>query len=385
MNMNDQIARWNEEAADCTCGNPHRTVKMHICLEEGALSQIAPYVSSQNYNQVTIVFDEYTKQAAGDQVIAHLGAAGITAHELFLPRNAGGEVVADEAFIVKVLLGVSRDCDAVIAVGSGTIHDLVRFVCFKMGKPFISVPTAASVDGFTSAGAPLIVDGTKQTFQAIPPEAIFADLSVLEKSPQVMTAAGFGDMLGKFTSLADWKISRDLGGEPYCPLAYRMTEEALMDCVHHVDEISEGSKAGVKILLEALIASGISMLIIDHSRPASGGEHHISHRLEMEFLEQGKPAILHGAKVGVASALLTNIYRDLYKSGQEAAFEAYKDLPEQKQMQDWLSRTGGAATIQELGVTDTQLEKAIKTAHTLRARYTGLKYLNEKETGIKLG
>lgn len=381
ISLNDRIAEWNMEASQCTCGNPHRTVEMHICLEDGALAQLPPYLSKQNYKKVTVVFDEHTKQAAGDEIITYLKSAGVITEELFLPGNTGGEVVADEAFIVKVLLGVSKDTDAVIAVGSGTIHDLVRFVCFKMNKPFVSVPTAASVDGFTSAGAPLIVDGTKQTFQAIPPEAIFADLSVLAKAPQVMTAAGFGDMLGKFTSLADWKISRDLGEEPYCPLAYQMTEEALMDCVHHVNEIAEGSKQGVRILMEALIASGISMLIIDHSRPASGGEHHISHRLEMEFLQQGKKAILHGAKVGVASALLSDVYRSLYESGQEEAFDAYKDLPAREQMQQWLSSTGGPSTIQELGVTDEQLERAMRTAHTLRARYTGLKYLNEIKTG----
>ncbi|WP_211749393.1 sn-glycerol-1-phosphate dehydrogenase [Paenibacillus sp. Marseille-Q4541] len=378
MDMNKRIARWNEEAAGCTCGSRHHEVRMQICMESGALHKIAPYVVSQGYKQASVVYDDNTGNAAGRKVAGLLLNAGVTVNEVLLEANKAGDVIADEAFIVKLLLGVSNNSEAVLAVGSGTVHDLVRFVCFKMNIPFLSVPTAASVDGFTSAGAPLIIGGVKQTFQATAPDAIFADLEVLSRAPQVLTAAGFGDMLGKFTSLADWKVSRDLGQEPFCPLAYLMTEEALESCITHISDIAEGSETGVSILMEALIVSGISMLMIDHSRPASGGEHHISHRLEMDFIEQGRPAILHGAKVGVASALLTDIYRGLYEKETEPAFEAYKQLPQREQMQDWLRVTGGPATLADLDVTESAFQIALATAHTLRPRYTGLTYRNER-------
>ncbi|MBU9708210.1 sn-glycerol-1-phosphate dehydrogenase [Paenibacillus sp. AK121] len=377
MNMNEQIKLWNEEAQASNADHPHRKVELFIEVRDGALESIASYLIQQNYRHVTMVEDEHTSAAAGKKVAEFIREAGLTVDVVRLPPNAVGDVIADETYIMKVLLGVADQSQAVLAVGSGTIHDLVRFVCYKMNRPFLSVPTAASVDGFTSAGAPLIVDGSKQTFQAVPPEAIFADLSVLESAPQTMTAAGFGDMLGKFTSLADWHVSRDLGNEPYSPVANRITEEALRACVEHVDEIAAGSKTGVEVLMNALIASGISMLMIDHSRPASGGEHHISHRIEMDFIAEGRKQVLHGAKVGVASALLSDMYRELAANQDVEAFKVYRTLPTSEQMRAWLAQVGGPSTIADLGVTQEQLDRALRTAHTLRDRYTGLKYMNE--------
>ncbi|WP_440118600.1 sn-glycerol-1-phosphate dehydrogenase [Paenibacillus sp. QZ-Y1] len=377
MNMNERIAAWNEEAQRCTCGHEHRLVHMLIHLEHGAIQRLPGYLSEQGYNRVTVVHDRHTAQVAGYDVLSNIREAGCSVDEICMPENQTGDVVADEAAIVQVLLGVKLESQAIIAVGSGTIHDLVRFVCSKMNKPFLSVPTAASVDGFTSAGAPLIVSGIKQTFQAVAPDAIFADIDILEQAPQEMNAAGFGDMLGKYTSLADWIVSRDMGGEPFCPVAYRMTEEALITCVDHVRDIAEGRAEGVTVLMDALIASGISMLIIDHSRPASGGEHHLSHRWEMALMEAGHRPVLHGAKVGVACALLTAKYKELAQTSVESVFDIYHHLPEVSQLTTWLEEVGGPTTTEQLGVTPEMVEHALTTAHTLRDRYTGLRYINE--------
>ncbi|NUU80186.1 sn-glycerol-1-phosphate dehydrogenase [Paenibacillus xylanilyticus] len=377
MNMNERIAAWNLEAQQCTCGHDHRLVQMQVFLEQGAIRRLPEYLSDQGYHEVTVVYDDQTGPAAGYEVVKRLRDAGLAADEFRMPENSAGDIIADEAGIVQVLLGVKQMSQAIIAVGSGTIHDLVRFVCAKMNKPFLSVPTAASVDGFTSAGAPLIVSGIKQTFQAVPPEAIFADISVIEQAPQAMTAAGFGDMLGKYTSLADWIVSRELGGEPFCPVAYRMTEEALTACIDNVHAIAEGRSDGVTALMDALIISGASMLIIDHSRPASGGEHHISHRWEMDLMVAGRKPVLHGAKVGVACALLVERYKELAHLSKEPVFEVYSTLPDASQLVAWLEQVGGPTTTEQLGVTPEMVEHAFATAHTLRERYTGLKYINE--------
>ncbi|QOS78089.1 sn-glycerol-1-phosphate dehydrogenase [Paenibacillus sp. JNUCC31] len=377
MNMNERIATWNEEAQKCTCGHKHRLVQMRVYLEHGAIQRLSGYLSEQGYRHVTVVYDRNTGPAAGYEVVKNIREAGVHVDEICMPGNKAGDVIADEAAIVQVLLGVKQESQAIIAAGSGTIHDLVRFVCSKMNKPFLSVPTAASVDGFTSAGAPLIVSSVKQTIQAVPPEVIFADINILEQAPQEMNAAGFGDMLGKYTSLADWMVSRDLGGEPFCPVAYRMTEEALRNCVDHVQEIAEGRADGVTELMDALIVSGISMLIIDHSRPASGGEHHLSHRWEMDLMEAGHRPVLHGAKVGVASSLLTVKYKDLAQKSDEPAFRIYNYLPDASQLTAWLGHVGGPTTTEQLGVTAEMVEHAWTTAHLLRDRYTGLKYINE--------
>ncbi|CAH1215329.1 sn-glycerol-1-phosphate dehydrogenase [Paenibacillus sp. JJ-223] len=377
MNMNERIADWNRRAQECDCGHEHRAVEIQVVMEHGAIRKVPDYLSRKSYHHVTVVYDANTGPIAAFGVVRSLRAAGNRVDEICLRPAAAGDVIADEAAIVQLLLGVQQGSQAIIAIGSGTIHDVVRIVCAKMNKSFLSIPTAASVDGFTSAGAPLIVNGVKQTFQAVPPEIIFADIDVFASAPQEMTAAGFGDMLGKFTSLADWEVSRDLGGEPFCPVAYRMTKEALDACIDQVDAIAEGSQEGVTALMDALIMSGISMLIIDHSRPASGGEHHVSHRWEMELMELGRKPILHGAKVGVACALLTGKYKELVRTTNERAFQVYHSLPEQEQLSAWLGQVGGPTTTEELGISPEMVERAFATAHTLRDRYTGLKYMNE--------
>lgn len=380
LSINDQIAIWNKQAQDNAGDQPFEPIHIHIELEAGAIHKLPAYIQAKGYKELMIVYDTHTYQAAGQQAISLLQTTDAQITELNLRENNVGDVIADEALIVQLLLAVTSKTDAVIAVGSGTVHDIVRIVCSKMNKPFLSIPTAASVDGFTSAGAPLIVNGTKETFQAKAPEAIFADIDILVKAPQAMTAAGFGDMLGKCTSLADWQISRDLGHEPYDQLVYDITEQALQQCIDKVDLIASGSPEGIYTVMYSLIASGIAMLIADHSRPASGGEHHLSHRWEMELIKGGHKQILHGAKVGVASALLADKYRQLAIDYPEVeAFAAYKDIPTSAQMKAWLSAVGGPSEYTQLGMPAEWLDLALHSAHTLRNRYTGLKYMNEHQ------
>jgi glycerol-1-phosphate dehydrogenase [NAD(P)+] len=221
-----------------------------------------------------------------------------------LTEDEHGELAADERVLVQLMLHVTPSAQAIVAVGSGTIHDAVRFVAHKMNRVFLSVPTAPSVDGFSSVGAPLIIGGFKQTIPACAPEAIFADLTLLSKSPRAMIAAGFGDMLGKYTSLADWQLGQVLFSESYCELAAEMTRRGLALCIDHVDDIAAGTELGMRKLMEGLTLSGISMLLVGNSRPASGAEHHLSHYWEMRFLQQKRKALLHGAKVGVAAVLM---------------------------------------------------------------------------------
>jgi glycerol-1-phosphate dehydrogenase [NAD(P)+] len=270
-----------------------------------------------------------------------------------------------------------------------------------MGKPFISVPTAPSVDGFNSMGAPVVIKGFKTTYQMQSPIAIFADLTILQEAPKELIAAGFGDMIGKFTSLADWKFSHLIAGESYCPLSAKLTEEALEDCVTSVDLISEADEEGIKILIQALIQSGLAMLLVGHSSPASGGEHHLSHYWEMEFLKQSREQVLHGAKVAVSTQLILDVYKsDVLKlvSSKERLEEldaANKDkinkvieklhevetmihsLPDPALLSTLLQKVKGPIKPVELGISAELVQNSLNEAHLLRNRYTMLKFWNE--------
>jgi len=362
-----------------------------MVLEKGAMKQAAIYLKDKGCRNVILAADENTYEAAGKQLERELKSAGVAACLCLIEPGPTGDVVADETSLLQLLLEVDPETtDAVIAAGSGTIHDIVRFVCYKTGKPFVSVPTAPSVDGFTSKGAPLIVRGVKKTFPAIGPVAIFADLDVLTKAPQELVAAGFGDMLGKYTSLFDWKFSHLSAAEPYDEEVAIMTEKALLACVEHVDEIGRRTEEGIRILMTSLIESGIAMLKFGQSHPASGAEHHLSHFWEMEYLRRRSRALLHGAKVGVACAEISRLYRDaafhgvypgkepaMLKEHGEQVREWLNDVPSDGEIRSLLQRAGGPSSLQELGIDDGLFAESLREAHRLRDRHTLLRALNE--------
>lgn len=363
-----------------------------IVLEAGALRQVAPYLQEYGARRLVLVVDANTYGAAGQELEQLLQEAGLEPSLCLLKPDEKGDVIADEAAIVQLLLAIETGVtDALVAVGSGTIHDIVRFAGYKSGIPFISVPTAPSVDGFTSAGAPLIIRGVKKTMPAAAPTAIFADLNILMQAPQQLVSAGFGDMLGKYTSLFDWKFSHLTAGEPYDEQTALITERALISCVQHARDIGERTEAGITVLMSALIESGIAMLLFGQSHPASGAEHHLSHYWEMDYLRTGRRALLHGAKVGVACVEITRLYKDAVEQGvfpgsELDAQQQYNgqvrawldDVPSPAELTDLLRQAGGPASLTELGIDDELFVRSLCEAHEVRMnRHTLLRALNE--------
>lgn len=422
-------------AAACGCGARHETPIRRIVIEREALSRLAEYVREEQIARLALVCDSRTWEAAGSALQERLLHSGVTGVDTIkLQDHANGEIVADEAAIVETLLGLKPDVEAVAAVGSGTIHDIVRFVCHRSGRRFLSVPTAPSVDGFSSVGAPLILRGFKQTVAACAPEAIFADLNVLSRAPQAMIAAGFGDMLGKYTSLADWQLGAILTGEPYCEECAGLTREALELCVRSAAAIGAREERGLQTLTDGLIASGISILLFGNSRPASGAEHHLSHFWEMRFLTEGRRALLHGAKVGAASVIAAGLYAKLARiletatdeelaaavqldaaadrkriagafgaiageveaesfPGGRAPFDTellrerlvaqrgrllavVRTVPGPQRMAELLAAVGGATQPDELGIEPALVHESLASAHYVRNRLTVLKLLH---------
>ncbi|OYD07307.1 hypothetical protein CHM34_12330 [Paludifilum halophilum] len=367
-------------------------------MERGALENVAPFLVSRQWYRTAVVADPNTYEAAGRKLCEYFKQMGIQYQLCLLEGNEQGDVVADESTLVRAFVEIPRETDVLLAVGAGTVHDVVRFVGDKLNKRFISIPTAASVDGFTSAGAPLILRGVKKTIQACSPVAVFADLDVLSKAPAALTAAGFGDMLAKYTSLVDWQVSRWIADEPYCTEAAAVTRKALDECIIHIDRIGEGTVRGMEILMRSLIQSGLAMLWVGHSRPASGAEHHLSHFWEMELLRNHQPQVLHGSKVGVATILISRLYhrladldfqQHLGNLGDSSAIgnrlrdhgseiqQLFKEIPGPDRLSHWLKKVGGSATAEELGIDSDLVQQSMKKAYHLRDRYTGLKLAND--------
>ncbi len=301
-----------------------------IYIGQDALPNLVRYCDDQHLGRFTLVADENTYPVLGKAVEAAFKAHRFDVNTVVL---RGREIIADEHFLMQVLVRASNDARVYLAVGSGTITDITRFVSHRTRTSFISVPTAPSVDGFTSPGAPLVVARLKQTFPAQPPTAVFADLATLKASPRRLIAAGFGDMLGKFTALADWRLGRLLWDEPYSEPVAQRTRQALQVCVDHAEGIGAASEEGIRGLMNGLLESGLCMLEFGNSRPAAGAEHHLSHYLEMKLLRERRPAILHGAKVGVACIRIAGYYERLRQLTQQQAAEQLQaaTLPDRAQ------------------------------------------------------
>jgi len=366
-----------------------------VVIEKGALQQITSYVKKRNFSKLVLVVDENTKSVAGHALESLLENEENLVTIVELKPNQHGQVIANEETLVQLLVEMPNDTHAILAIGSGTIHDVVRFVSYKMNIPFISVPTAASVDGFTSKGAPLIFRGFKETIQTASPLAVFVDIDVLKTAPQKMTAAGFGDMIGKYTSLLDWKISHLIAHEPYNKLAATITKKSLEACVKYVQQIAANEDDGLKILMQSLIESGLVMLVLDFSRPASGSEHHLSHYWEMELLKNDEKQLLHGAKVGVALAIIIDLYKQFVANFEIDHMssnymyiehvrehwpnikEMINELPNGNEVRSLLQEVGGPATSKELNIPDQLVRDSLNEAYHLRDRCTGLLLINQ--------
>lgn len=357
-----------------------------IMIAAGALAHVAPYVRERGWRRVLLVADANTMRAAGERVRDDLAAAGIAVATALIRPNALGDVVADEASVADARQRIRlAAAEAVVVTGAGTLHDIARYAAFCEGVPFVSVPTAPSVDGFTSKGAPLIIRGEKITVQVVGPDAMFADLDVLRQAPQALVAAGFGDMIGKTTSLFDWNFGRRFAGEPYDAEVAAITRRALGECVAHAEAIGRRTEEGLRILTGALVESGLAMLIFGQSHPASGAEHHLSHYWETAFIRAGRRQLLHGAKVGVACAEVLALYRRLAGRMRERPEPLWREtaaeleqLPTADDIRCLLKTAGGPADIGELGIEPELLERGLRDAHRIRPnRHTLLRAWNE--------
>ena len=342
----------------CDCGREHYVPIQQVVIGDDAIARMGEFVAQCESLargpalKALLVADRNTYAVAGEAARKALERAGCDVDVLILGKTdgnvgsdqsagcnddagddqntAGGHDVldADEGAIRKVLARLSdmpalaydsraeidfNDAAKVgsfrarygfaVAVGSGTINDIVKYASFKAGVPYISVPTAPSMDGYTSSVAALLLGGFKKTLPAAPPLAVFADLSVLARAPSDMIAAGYGDLLGKLTAGSDWVLSRLVNGEYYCEFAANIARSIALECLEKSAEIKARTKAAIKSLTEGLVWSGIAMSMVGNSRPASGADHHILHYWEMKPLREGRPQPFHGVKVGVATVL----------------------------------------------------------------------------------
>jgi glycerol-1-phosphate dehydrogenase [NAD(P)+] len=245
-------------------------------------------------------------------VLSELRASGADARSLVFERRSGLEASPEAVDRVRESLGEDR---LPIAVGAGVITDVARYAAHQLDRDFISVPTAASMDGYASSVAPLMLDGVKVTFSARAPRAIFADPRVVAAAPAELTRSGVGDLLGKATARVDWLAAHLLYGEPLSLDASARMLAALAFATANVESVMEGEPSAVVGLLDGLIESGIAMALVGSSRPASGCEHHASHFWDLLASRGLREHAPHGLQVGYATRFAMRLQRFAFDGG----------------------------------------------------------------------
>jgi glycerol-1-phosphate dehydrogenase [NAD(P)+] len=265
-------------------------------------------------------------------------AAGRTVHDAFLRQNQSIEpfiytdpnLYAEYKFVEELQESLKNHDAIPVAVGSGTINDLTKLAAHDVGRPYMCVATAASMDGYTAFGASITQSGSKQTFFCPAPRAVVADLGIISAAPGDMNSWGYADLVAKVTAGADWMLSDAMGAEPVHAEAWKIIQPGLRELISDPSGVPARQPESISRLVEGLMLAGFAMQAATNSRAASGAEHQFSHLWDMQHhVHEGK-APSHGFKVGIGTLAIAALYdfileQPLEKLDLEACCAAWPD------------------------------------------------------------
>ena len=316
----------------------------------GVLEQIPAIIAELDIpERGLIVCDTNTLEIAGNQVIEYLEAGGHPMQKIEITGANVEELERVESF--------SDNIDFLVGLGGGRPIDLAKQAGFNKDIPFISIPTAASHDGFGSARASIRRDGRKTSMQAIPPIAVVADTEIISKAPRRLLGAGVGDIISNQTAVLDWKLAGQKAD--YSEYAAALSEMAAELVENDIAKVASGKEEGVRLVVKALISSGVAMSIAGTSRPASGGEHKFSHWLDSNC----ETPALHGEQCGLGSIVTMYLHGGNWEK-----------------IRDTLKAVNAPITSSELGIDDGIVLNAFLNSKEIRPqRVTILDNTNQKE------
>lgn len=317
-----------------------------VVVGGGIIDEIPSYLNELGLKKknIAVITGPHVFDLVSRRIIELLKDNGYEVH-YWLVESASRDIA--ESMLIEVSeIGPK----AVIGIGGGKSIDIAKYISSKLKKHFISIPTAASHDGITSPFVSLKGFEKPTSVKAVTPTMIIADVSIIAKAPRRLNIAGVGDLVGKLVATKDWLLAHRLKGEYYGEYAAQLALLSAKHVLKYHEAIASGNTEGVRVLVEALISSGVAMCIAGSTRPASGSEHLFSHALDVVA---SKPA-LHGEQVGVGTIMMLYLYGD----------------PKWKLVKRVLRKLGAPTNAKELGVPSEAIVKALTIAHTIRPRYT---------------
>jgi glycerol-1-phosphate dehydrogenase [NAD(P)+] len=284
------------------------TRALHVA--RGARHRVAEQFERQfGSTPAVVVTDSRTFAVAGRDVVDALRKTG---HDCGEPMVlADPALYAEYRFLEEVQTALAGRRGIPVAVGSGTINDLTKLAAHRLGRPYMAVATAASMDGYTAFGASITHLGRKQTFACPAPAVVVADLDVIAAAPRELNAAGYADLLAKVPAGADWLLADAAGVEPVDAHAWQTVQGQLRNAVADPAGVRRGDMGAIRRLTVGLMMGGFAMQATQSSRPASGAEHQFSHLWDMQHHTHDGAAPAHGFKVGIGTLASVALYEQL--------------------------------------------------------------------------
>ena len=269
--------------ADCPCGRLHETQLPRVEIGPDITQKTAQILLAERFGQHLHLVGDRNTLAAAPALREALLSVGFILSETVFDDMYSADMPAAEQIISE-----AAGAEGILAIGCGSVNDLCKLAASRIGLPYAIFASAPSMDGFVSKDAAIIQDSFKGSYEACAPRLVLGDTRVLAAAPARLKASGFGDLIGKYTALADWEISHLVTGEYFCPRLAQLTRDGADRAVALADQIAGSDEQAAGALMEALVLSGIAMLYSGNSRPASGAEHHLSHFWEMLALRKGQ-------------------------------------------------------------------------------------------------
>ena len=330
-------------------GDNHIAIPALLKIGPGALGELGTYLKDLRLEKVVILFGNGLIEMFGMDVMKSLAEMGIDVLEYQELDTVRLEDLTSLAF------SMPAKTQAVIGIGGGKVIDAAKYCGFLRNLAFISIPTSASSDGFSSASASLLVEGRRKSVPARLAYGIVVDTQIIKSAPKKFIYSGIGDMVSKITALYDWKFEEEHGYGKVNDFATMIAKKAVNSFVRTPFESIE-EDLFIKELLDSLAMSGIANEIAGSSAPTSGSEHLISHALD-KMLEQPQ---LHGVQVGIATYLMSVVQDHRYK-----------------RVNTIFTQTGFWDFVKTLGMRRVDFEQAIDLAPSIKPfRHT---YLHEQE------
>ncbi len=301
--MFDILKNFNRES--CACGKPH-VFSSRVIIGSGVISRLPEILNEFGAKKVFVLADKNTYAAAGTEVCKAISNFSLT--KFIFDKD---QLEPNEESVGLAVMHYPTDSDIVLAVGSGVINDIGKIIAATAQKPYVIVGTAPSMDGYASATSSMTRNGLKISLNSKCADVIMGDTDILCRAPLKMMASGIGDMLAKYVSICEWRISHLINGEYYCPDIARLVRTSLAKCVQNADRLIKRDPKAVQAVFEGLVICGAAMKYAGLSRPASGVEHYLSHVWDMRGAEFSLPVELHGVQCALGTLMATRLYEKL--------------------------------------------------------------------------